>query len=131
MKSRRHILARLAALPILGMLLMGVLRPAPAADYVIQAEDVLAVKVAGEPGLSQNYPVNPKGEITMDMAGAIKLIGLTIKEAEAAVKKALSKFIKEDLLQVSIFVVPDVGTGGAGKALVFGEVNKPGSIKVK
>ena len=132
MKSRRHVLARWAALPVLALLLVGVLRPAPAADYVIQPEDVLAVKVAGEPGLSQNYPVNAKGEIVMDMAGAIGLKGKTIKQAEEAVKMALSKFIKENLLQVSIFVVPDAGAGGGGgKVLVFGEVQKPGSIKVK
>lgn len=98
---------------------------AAAKDYVIQPEDVLAIRVTGEPGLSRNYAVDEKGDIEMDPAGKIRMSGLTVKEAQQKLTESLSKYLK--LFEVTLSVVGEIGN----RVLVYGEVSRPGSTKIR
>jgi protein involved in polysaccharide export with SLBB domain len=99
--------------------------PAAAADYVIQPEDVVAIQVAGHEELTKNYPVDEQGSIIMAMVGKLRLSGLTVKQAQEKVTESLGKYLK--LFEVKLSVVGELGN----RVLVFGEVAKPGSIKVR
>ncbi len=96
-----------------------------AAEYLIQPEDTLAIKVSGEPDLSKNYTVSADGEITVDMLGKVKVSGLSQKQVTEKLTEGLKKYLK--LFEVSVLVVGDTG----GKAAVYGEVGRPGQLRVK
>jgi protein involved in polysaccharide export with SLBB domain len=113
------VLAALAAVTALLPLAAG------GADYVIQPEDVLAIKVSGEPGLSKDYMVSERGEITLDMVGKIKAAGMTAKQLREALTLELGKYLK--IFEVTIQVQMETGS----RVLVFGEVAKAGSVKLR
>lgn len=94
-------------------------------EYLIQAEDVLSIRVSGEPALSTNYRVNEAGDITMDMIGKVRVAGLGAKQVEEKLTKELGKYLK--LFEVKCFVVGETGS----KVLVYGEVTRPGLAKVR
>lgn len=94
-------------------------------DYLIQAEDVISIRVSGEPQLSTNYRVDEEGDITMEMLGKVHVAGLTSKQLEEKLTKDLGKFLK--LFEVKCFVVGETGS----RVLVYGEVVRPGMAKVR
>jgi protein involved in polysaccharide export with SLBB domain len=100
-------------------------RPAAAAEYKIQADDVLAIKVTNEAGLSQNYTVDEKGEIMLDMVGKVRVAGLTVKETREKLDTELKKYLK--VFDVTVDIIGEVGS----KILVYGEVAKAGAVKVR
>jgi len=100
-------------------------RRADAAEYMIQPEDVLSVRVSGEAGLSQNYTVDEKGEIQLDQVGKVRLAGLSVKDAKEKLNTELSKYLK--LFELSVSVVGETGS----RVLVYGAVGKPGTYKVR
>jgi polysaccharide biosynthesis/export protein len=102
------------------------LRSAPAAEYLIQPDDVLSIQVSGEPSLTRNYTVNEDGDVTMETAGKVHFAGLTVKQAESELTQKLKAYLK--LFEVNINLV---GETGGGRILVFGEVARPGSVKVR
>ncbi|MFD2573301.1 polysaccharide biosynthesis/export family protein [Spirosoma soli] len=63
------------------------------------------------------YIVDASGNVTLPIAGKIKLVGLTIKDANALVKEKLSEYVKDP--GVSIRQLNH-------KVTVLGEVNRPG-----
>ena len=97
----------------------------PMPEYVIQPEDTVSVQVAGEPGLTKDYKVDERGFILMDMLGKVKVAGLTAKQAEDRVRKGLSRYLK--LFEVDLNVLGEIGA----RVLVYGEVGKPGDIKLR
>ncbi len=100
--------------------------PAQAAeDYKLQGEDVVTIRVSGEDKLSQNYTLDEQGFIVMEMVGKVRLAGLTVKGAQELLTKELGKYLK--LFEVSVFPVGAVGN----RVLVFGQVNKQGSVKIR
>jgi len=113
----------LAVLAVLTLLVAP--RGARAADYVIQPEDVISIKVDGEAGLSKDYVVDEKGDITMDLVDKVRVAGLTAKEAQEKVTKALEKYLK--LFEVKLKVLNEIGN----RVLVYGEVTRPGSTKIR
>jgi len=100
-------------------------RAAGAADYVVQPEDVLNIRVSGEDKLTNNYTVDEQGNVTLDMVGKIKVAGLTTKDIEKRLTEELAKYLK--LFEVSVFVVGEIG----GRVLVYGEVTKQGPVKLR
>jgi protein involved in polysaccharide export with SLBB domain len=102
-----------------------VARAAPG-DYVIQSEDVLSVRVSGEPALSQNYVVDEKGFITVgDQVGKVRVAGLTSRQAQERLHEELKRYLK--VFEVSVLVVGETGS----RVLVYGEVAKPGTVKLR
>lgn len=95
-------------------------------EYAIQNEDVIAVRVSGEPALSQNYVVDEKGYITLgDQVGKVRVAGLSSKQAQERLNDELKKYLK--VFEVSVLVVGETGS----RALVYGEVAKPGTVKLR
>lgn len=110
---------------IAALVLVAGLRPGATAEYVIQPEDVLAIKVTGEPNLSKDYPVNERGDLTMELVGRVKAAGLTAKQLKEQLTTELAKYLK--IFEVSVGIASENGS----RVLVFGEVGKPGPTKLR
>jgi polysaccharide export outer membrane protein len=100
-------------------------RIAGAAEPTIQNDSLLSIQVSGEPSLSKEYTVNGQGDITMDMLGKVHLGGQTPDQAKETLTKGLTKYLK--LFEVTLSIVGEYG----GRVLVYGEVLKPGAVRVR
>jgi protein involved in polysaccharide export with SLBB domain len=76
----------------------------PATDYRIQTQDVLTVQAVGtlaDQPLADSYYVEPMGTVALGPTyGRVKVAGLTILEAEQAIKKKLSEVVDPENLRV-------------------------------
>ncbi|MFO1338068.1 MAG: polysaccharide export protein EpsE [Burkholderiaceae bacterium] len=106
---------------------------APAADaagravvdlYRIGAGDVVKITVYQSPDLTLEARVTESGAISYPLVGMVKLAGLTVNEAEAALADALKKgeFIKNPQVSVMVTQVR------ANQVNVLGQVGKPGRV---
>ena len=90
--------------------------------YRIAKYDVLDLSIVGYPdeGWMSQITVGPDGYINLPYTGTVKLAGLTLNEATAALKEKLSEYI----------VIPELAVVvkqyGARQVYVMGEVNKEG-----
>src|SRR5256885_15012303 len=94
---------------------------APAALRIAEGDEI-EISVFNVPELAVHDQVDDKGKITLPLAGAVQVAGLTSDEAGAAVAKALSDggFVNQP--QVSVHVK----NYGNATIAVLGEVAKPG-----
>jgi polysaccharide export outer membrane protein len=90
-------------------------------DYVIGADDVLAINVWKEPELSRSAPVRPDGKVTLPLVGDIEASGNTPKQLQASIEKILEKYISRPVVTV---IVQEVKSH---KFSIVGEVQKPGT----
>jgi len=99
---------------------------APAAvdpkTYLIGPEDILLIRVWREPEHSGLVTVRPDGKITLPLIGDIQAAGLTPDKLDAAVTEALSKYINNPDVIVSVQAVR------SKRYYVTGEVNRPGAF---
>jgi polysaccharide export outer membrane protein len=79
--------------------------PVIEADYRIGPEDVLNVVVLGHPDYSRTVPVRPDGRISLPAVNDVLAAGLTPAELRLGLTKSFEKFIKGDVLEVSVIVV--------------------------
>lgn len=89
--------------------------------YVIGTDDVLLIKVWREPEHSGLVTVRPDGMITLPLIGDIRAGGLTPEKLDAEITKALSKYINDPDVTVSVQAVR------SKRYYVTGEVNRPGA----
>ncbi len=90
-------------------------------DYVVGAEDVLKITVYNYPDLTTTERVSGEGAITIPLIGEIKVAGMTTdRVAKAIAEKLADGFIVDP--NVSVFVLEF----RSKKAIVMGQVNKPG-----
>lgn len=89
--------------------------------YVIGTDDVLLIRVWREPEHSGLVTVRPDGMITLPLIGDIQASGLTPERLDAEVTKALSKYINDPDVIVSVQAVR------SKRYYVTGEVNRPGA----
>ncbi len=94
-------------------------------NYVIGAEDVLAISVWKEPDLSRTVPVRPDGKISLPLIDDVKAEGLTPKQLETELTKRFTNFIS--MPQVSV-IVADVRSRTFS---IVGEVNRPGAYALR
>ncbi len=94
------------------------------ADYRLGGADLLEIAVFGEKDLDRKVRVSQDGTITFPLAGSVHVGGLTTANAEAALAKRLSAYLRDP--QVSIFIKEY----GNKKVFVFGQVAKPGAIEL-
>ncbi len=90
-------------------------------QYRIGEEDLLEIKVFGVDQLAGTVRVDPRGQITMPLIGAVTVAGLTSQQAEALVAAKL----RENYLQnpqVTIFIKEYT----TQRVTVEGAVNRPG-----
>ena len=89
-------------------------------SYIIGAEDVLYINVFHEAEMTRAVSVRPDGKITMPLIGDLQAEGLTPERFAAQLKQALSTFMNNPDVQVSLAQV------NSKRYTIAGEVLKPG-----
>lgn len=90
-------------------------------DYLIGADDVLAINVWKEPDLCRTVPVRPDGKITLPLIGDIAASGKTPRKLQQEIQEGLAAFVAVPEVTV---IVQEVKSR---KFNIVGEVTKPGS----
>src|SRR3954470_15244583 len=92
-RMRTHLIlsaCRAALVTLLAMLAApAISRAQSAADYVIGAQDVLAIQVFDQADLGGKYTVETDGTFSFPLVGRITAGGLTIRTFEAELRKKL------------------------------------------
>ena len=76
--------------------------PVTDAAATARAGDVIGVTIHGEPDLPQSYVVREDGTIRLPLLDAIKVVGLTTSQIEAAIRKQVSRVSTKVDLEVQI-----------------------------
>lgn len=93
-------------------------------DYHISSADLISVTVYQDAEMSRKVRVNANGTISLPLVGEVKVGGMTLIDAQAAIEGKLGKFLVRP--QVSLFI-EDYGNK---TIFVMGEVAKPGSYPI-
>jgi polysaccharide export outer membrane protein len=93
--------------------------------YKIQRSDVLVLTFPLTPEFNQKVMVQPDGFVSLQGAGSICVLDLTVPEVAQAIKNAYGKVLHEPVLQVDLteFQKPFF--------IVTGQVNKPGQYDLR
>lgn len=105
-------------------LLLTLMGNAQAAEYTLQKDDSLKMVVYQEDDLSTETQIGKSGFVSFPLIGTIKVVGLTVKEAEDKIKALYEK----DYL-VSAKVNLTVMSYAKKWVVVGGDVGKPGNIE--
>jgi len=100
------------------------IRPATVADpgdYRIGPEDVLAIVVLDHPDYTRTVPVRPDGKVSLPVVNDVMAAGLTPAELRAVLMKGLERYIKAEVLEVSV-IVTEINSV---KVSVLGHVRTP------
>jgi polysaccharide export outer membrane protein len=89
-------------------------------EYILGAGDKLRVTIFGEEDLTGQFEIDPSGQLSMSLIGAVKAQGLNTRELEELIS---NKYANGYLInpRVSIEVL------NFRPFFILGEVNKPGS----
>jgi polysaccharide biosynthesis/export protein len=94
-----------------------------AGNYVIGPQDVLAINVFGQAGLTGKFSVEADGTFSFPLVGRVKAAGLTLREFEQELKKQLADgFFKNPQVSVA------VEQYRSQRVFVVGEVRQPGPV---
>jgi polysaccharide export outer membrane protein len=94
-------------------------------DYLIGAQDVLAITVFGEAELSGKYTVEQDGTFTFPQIGRVKAGGTTLRAVEQELKTKLADgYLKNPQVAVGI------ENYRSQRILVMGEVRSPGEYQL-
>jgi polysaccharide export outer membrane protein len=96
--------------------------PVDPKTYKIGPEDVLGVNVWKEREFSGEYVVRPDGKITMPLIGDLTASGLTPEQLQGKVAEALTKYLNQPQVIVSVASVR------SKRYYVSGEVNRSGPV---
>lgn len=96
------------------------MEPAANEEYQLGGGDEITLEFAGRPDISGKHTVGPDGRITLPMAGAITVAGLTREQAAQAIDQAMSKYY------TNITCIVGVDKYGSNRVLVTGYVEHPG-----
>ncbi len=105
------------------------LRLATPKSYIVGPDDQLLIDITGDNEASYNLKVSPEGAIKVQYAGLIAVGGLTIEEATAKIKTALSKTYP-GLHTGRTNVAVNLGNIRSIKVTIVGEAVKPGSYTI-
>jgi len=93
-------------------------------DYLLQAGDLVEIKVYKEDDMSRTLRISTNGSVTFPLIGNIKIAGLTVSGAEQKMENALQAYLKTPSVS---FLIKEY----ANKAVyVLGQVKKPSSISI-
>lgn len=101
--------------------------PAPAvfgmpSVYRVRPGDTLRVKFLYHPELDVKVPVRPDGDITLQVAGNVRVAGLTTPEVEELIKQRTSDRLRDPEISVIAADIADQ------RVYVGGEVRVPGFV---
>lgn len=92
----------------------------PPADYVIGADDVIAVMFWREKDMSGEAIVRPDGMISLPLINDIQAAGLTPEQLRVKVMEAASRFVQDPSATVSIKAI------NSRNVFITGQVARPG-----
>ena len=93
-------------------------------DYLIQAGDLVEIKVYKEDDMERTLRVTTNGSITFPLIGNVKIAGLTVSAAENKLENALQEYLKTPSVS---FLIKEY----ANKTVyVLGQVKNPSSIAI-
>lgn len=90
-------------------------------EYRVGAQDLLQISVLGVPELSREVRINPDGQISLPLVGAVQAGGKTIPQLESEIGKLLATNYLQNP-QVSVFVKEYASQ----RVTLEGSLNKPG-----
>jgi polysaccharide export outer membrane protein len=93
-------------------------------DYRLSGGDLLEITVLGLKDMDRSARVGQTGDISYPLVGEVKVGGLTLPQAQAALVLKLKDYLRDP--QVTLFIKEY----GNKKVFVFGQVNKPGAIEL-
>lgn len=92
----------------------------PLPPYTISSGDILNIKVYNHPDLDTAHTtVTPDGCISMLFVGQVKVVGMSISEANKLLEEKLDKYIKNPIVGISTYEIH------SGTATISGSVQKP------
>jgi polysaccharide biosynthesis/export protein len=91
-------------------------------DYVIGAEDVIAVLFWREPEMSGDLTVRPDGKITLPLIGELVAVGHTPDALRAEIQKASTKYLADANVTVVVRQI------NSRRVFITGQVTKPGAF---
>jgi polysaccharide export outer membrane protein len=96
-------------------------------SYVLRKLDVVSIQVFGEPDLNKVQRIDGSGNIRMGLIGTVKIVGLTLREAESVLQQEYvsQRFLRDP--QVSL----QVDEYAAQYVSVLGQVEKPGRVQME
>jgi polysaccharide export outer membrane protein len=109
-------------------LALGVLQqppPRPSAEYVVGAQDKLAVAVFGEADLTRAVTVDADGTFDFPLIGRVKAAGLTVRAIEQEITRKL-----KDGLYVNPQVSIEIAEYRSQVVYVTGSVRTPGAVSL-
>lgn len=95
---------------------------APAGDYAIGPDDVLAVNVWKEDEISRQVPVRPDGKVSLPLIGDVQAAGLTPLQLQQSIRARLAAYLVNPTVTVM------VQEARSHRFNVVGEVEHPGSF---
>ncbi|MBP5523102.1 MAG: SLBB domain-containing protein, partial [Bacteroidaceae bacterium] len=97
--------------------------PTPA-NYRLGAGDNVVIEVWGASQQTINGVVSGDGTITIEGVGPIRVAGMTVTQANEALKKRMGTYYKDSNIQLTVYDARTV------QVQVLGEVNTPGTYTV-
>ncbi len=95
---------------------------APAGEYIIGPDDVLAVNVWKEDEISRQVPVRPDGKVSLPLIGDVQAAGLTPLELQQSIRARLAAYLVNPTVTIM------VQEARSHRFNVVGEVQRPGSF---
>lgn len=93
--------------------------------YLLDAGDQISVQVQRFPELSLNGQISPEGAIVLPLIGTVNLRGVTVEQAQQAIRDRFNRYIKNPVVTVSLLVQRPV------QVTVTGEVARPGFYPIQ
>lgn len=125
-QHRRALAALLALLATPWLPIVAARAEGPPSDYLIGPGDTVRITVYQSPDLTLDARVAESGVISYPLLGTVRLGGLSVAQAQAAITRGLrdGKFLKQP--QVTVLVTQVRGN----QVSVLGRVNKPGRFPI-
>ena len=92
--------------------------------YLIGPEDIIEISVWKDPELTKQVIVTPDGMISFPLIGELEAGGHTVKFLEDELKKKISEYIPDVVLNVRVIQVNSL------KVYVIGKVARPGEYRI-
>jgi polysaccharide export outer membrane protein len=94
-------------------------------DYLIGANDQLAVKVFGQDSLTGSFTVAPSGVLVFPLVGFVQAEGLTALQLTERLQRALKPYVKNPLVNVV------VASRESFRVYFSGEIARPGVVALQ